>query len=121
MASIPRLGRGTGSGGTKERGGDTTSVTSDLSELVSLVLAYAKQETLDPIKLLGRYVLWGVIGAVLLSISGVLFTLGVVRLLQTELGVHVHGSLTWLPYIGGLIFALAFVGAAVSRIARAPR
>lgn len=90
-------------------------------DLLRLVLAYAKQETIDPIKALARYVLWGLAGAVLLSIGLVLVGLAAVRLLQTEVHVPLSGDLTWVPYLGGVVIALAVAGLAVSRIVKAPR
>ena len=43
-----------------------------IRELKELVIAYAKQETVDPIKGLGRYVAFGVLGALLIGL-GVMF------------------------------------------------
>jgi FtsH-binding integral membrane protein len=103
------------------RGDDDKSVKDQGSELVSMVIAYAKQETLDPLKSLGRYLIWGVLGAILLSIGGLLLTLAVLRLLQTELHHHLSGSLTWVPYVGALLFAAIIVGAAISRIGKVSR
>jgi uncharacterized membrane protein YidH (DUF202 family) len=91
------------------------------TDLARLVLAYAKQETVDPLKTLGRYLLWGVIGAVLLSVGVVLLSLAAVRLLQTELSVHLRGELTWVPYLGGVLLALVVAGSAVSRIGKGSR
>jgi hypothetical protein len=110
--AIPRPGR------TSQ---DDKSVRDHGSELLRLVVAYAKQETVDPLKSLGRYVLWGTVGAILLAIGSVLLSLAVVRVLQTELARHLSGDLTWVPYTGGLLFGLAVAGLAVSRIARVPR
>jgi hypothetical protein len=57
-----------------------------VTEFVELVLAYAKQETVDPVvkqvKALGK----GVAGAALLAIGTVLLAIGFVRALQTEFG-----------------------------------
>jgi hypothetical protein len=111
LPSIPRPGRGD----------DDKSARELVTELVRLIVAYAKQETLDPLKTLGRYLIWGVIGAVLLSTGGVLLTLAVLRVLQTELAAHLSGSLTWVPYVGALLFAVAVVGGAASRIGKVPR
>ncbi|MGH9076539.1 MAG: hypothetical protein ACRDY0_03665 [Acidimicrobiales bacterium] len=97
------------------------SVPTLVTELKDLVVAYAKQETLDPLKALGRFVLWGAIGAVLLSIGAVLLALAVVRLLQTEAGAHLSGDLSWVPYSGGILLAVLVAGAAASRIAKLPR
>ncbi len=81
-----------------------------VDEFVSMVVAYAKQETLDPIKALGRYVAFGIVGALLIGIGGGLLALAAVRAIQAETGQHLTGSLTWAPYLGGVI--VAGVGAA---------
>jgi len=86
------------------------------SELLGLVIGYAKQETVDPLKSLARFVAWGVAGAVLLSTGGVLLALAAVRAAQAESGVHLHGSLTWVPYAGGLILAVVGATWSISRI-----
>lgn len=97
------------------------SVPTLLGELKDLVVAYAKQETVDPLKHLLRYLLFGLVGAVFVSIGCVLLALGILRAIQTEAGVHLSGDLTWVPYTGGILFALIVAGLAVSRIAKAPR
>jgi hypothetical protein len=57
-----------------------------VAEFVQLVVAYAKQETVDPVvkqaKTLGK----GIAGAALLAFGTVLLAIGFVRALQTELG-----------------------------------
>jgi hypothetical protein len=93
----------------------------DATELKDLVLAYVRQETLDPLKSLVRFLLWGAIGAVLLSLGAFLVTLGIVRAVQTETGTHLHGDWSWVPYFGGVIFALLVVIVAATRIAKVPR
>lgn len=103
------------------RSSDRESVKDLGSELARLILAYAKQETLDPLKALGRYVLWGVAGAVFLSIGLVLLALAVLRLLQAEATPALGGNLTWVPYLGGIALAVIVAGAAAARIVRSPR
>lgn len=67
------------------------------SDLFQLVVAYAKQETVDPVvdqvKALGR----GLAGALLLSLGTVLLALGALRALQAELGSSV-ASAGWYAY-----------------------
>ncbi len=57
-----------------------------VTELVKLVVAYAKQETVDPVvkqaKVLGK----GVAGAALLALGTLLLALGFLRALQVEFG-----------------------------------
>ena len=80
-------------------------------ELYDLVRAYAKQETLEPIKGLGRYAAFGVVGSVLVGIGVVLLAVGVLRVLQTETGDTFDGGWSWVPYIATL-FACALVAGA---------
>ena len=93
----------------------------DATEFKDLLLAYVRQETLDPLKTLGRFLLWGAVGALLLSLGTFLVALGIVRAVQTEAGAHLSGDLSWVPYVGGLIFALFVVVLAATRIAKVPR
>jgi hypothetical protein len=108
------IGTGSDSDGDKSVGNMAT-------ELSNLVVAYAKQETVDPLKSLGRFVAFGLAGALLIAVGGAVLTLAVVRLLQDETGVHLHGDLSWVPYAGGILVALAGVGWSLSRITRGLR
>lgn len=92
-----------------------------LNELLGLVVAYAKQETIGPLRSLGRFLIWGVIGALLMTAAGILLTLAAIRAVQTEAAPHVSGNLSWLPYIGGIIVAAVFAGLAVRRISKVPK
>ncbi|HET6963798.1 MAG TPA: hypothetical protein VFH58_03435 [Acidimicrobiales bacterium] len=107
-----------GSGGGKS---DDKGVGTHFNELLTLVLAYAKQETVVPIKNLGRYVAWGVAGAILFAVGGAMLTLTAVRVVQTETGNHLRGNLTWVPYIGGVIVAGAGGMWATLRIVKGDR
>lgn len=100
---------------------DEKSVPTLINELKDLVISYAKQETIDPLKALGRFLLFGVIGAVLLSVGVVLLSLAIVRAIQTEVGVHLSGSLSWVPYSGGVLFGLIVAGLAARRIGKVER
>jgi hypothetical protein len=107
----------TASGSTAKGPGDP-SVKGTTVELKDLVVAYAKQETLDPLKALGRFLLWGGIGAVLLAVGTVIGSITVVRAIQTETAPHLTGDWSWVPYTGGVLFALAMAGLAAAKIAR---
>ena len=85
-----------------------------VAETWDLVRAYAKQETLDPLKGLGRYAAFGVGGSLLLSIGVVLLLVGGLRALQTETGATCDGSWSWVPYLI-VLAAAALVLALVAR------
>jgi peptidoglycan biosynthesis protein MviN/MurJ (putative lipid II flippase) len=87
-----------------------------VGEVVNLVKAYAKQETVGPLKNTGRWMAMGTAGALALAIGGVLLLLGLLRLLQTEWERSARGSLSWLPYVIVLVVAAAAIALAVSRI-----
>lgn len=68
-------------------------------ELWELVVAYAKQETVDPLKRLGRFLAVGVVASFFLGTGLVLLALAGLRALQTETGDTFDGDLTWAPYL----------------------
>jgi hypothetical protein len=108
-------------GGLKKRldrlvGGEDRSVRVLVTELRRLVVAYAKQETIDPLKKLARFVLWGLIGSFLLAVGSLLLTLAVVRVLQAETGSALTGNLSWVPYAGGIIFAVLVLAFTATRV-----
>ena len=80
-----------------------TSLPAQAAQLWDLVRAYAKQETIEPIKGLGRYAAMGLAGSVFLAIGLVLLTLGGLRALQTETGDTFDGSWSWAPYLITLV------------------
>lgn len=88
-----------------------------VGELWELVKAYVRQEAVDPIRGVGRYVLFGVAGALLVGAGVSLLAIGGLRLLQFETGSTFHGDLSWIPYViavvalaGGGVACLAAVG-----------
>lgn len=89
------------------------SLPGHLQDLWQLVVAYARQETLDPLKSLGRYLAFGLAGSAVLGIGLVLLVLGVLRLLQSETGSAFDGHLSWLPYVVVLVACAAVAAAAL--------
>jgi len=71
-------------------------------ELRDLVVTYVKQETVVPLKQLGRYVGFGSAGALLLGLGSLLLGVGGLRALQTETGDTFKGDWSWAPY--GIMF-----------------
>ena len=89
---------------------DERSLPGQVAELWDLVRAYAQQETIEPIKGLGRYAAMGIAGSLLLAIGLVLLLLAGLRALQTETGDVFAEHLSWVPYLitlavgGGLAY-----------------
>lgn len=86
------------------------------SELWQLVVTYLKQETLEPIKSLGRFLAVGLAGSVLLSVGLVLLLLGALRVLQTELGTPFEGNWSFVPYLITLALSGLMAGLALRAI-----
>jgi hypothetical protein len=85
-------------------------------ELKDLCIAYVRQETVVPLKQLGRYLALGVAGSVLMGVGVLLMALGLLRLLQTQTGDTFDGDWSWVPYV--IVFAALVVGAAIVWLAR---
>lgn len=90
---------GKGLGGLRDEG----------NEAFRLIVDYVKQETLDPVKGLGRYLIFGVVGSIALSIGLAIVAVGLLRLLQDGTAGAFSGNLSWIPY---LICAVVVVGVA---------
>ena len=97
------------------------SLPGEAQELFQLVVGYAKQETLDPVKSLGRFVGYGMAGALLGSLGAVLLLLGALRLLQTETGEAFDGNLTFVPYLVVLAVSGAIAAGAMKARSRGQR
>lgn len=70
-----------------------------LGELKEMTVTYTKQETIDPLKSIGRFVGFGVGGSFLLGIGLCLLALAALRALQTETGDTFEGDWSWAPYL----------------------
>jgi cytochrome b subunit of formate dehydrogenase len=91
-----------------------------IRELREMIVAYAKQETVEPIQGLGRYTAWGLLGAFLMGM-GVLFAeVGFLRALQYFTYPHWTGNWSWLPYFVVVIVSV-LVAAAVWAARRKPK
>jgi hypothetical protein len=79
-------------------------------ELRELVVAYAKQETADPLKGLGRFVGYGVAGALLLGTGISFLAIGLLRGLEENRGWLVHGNWSWVPYAIDIVALVMIAG-----------
>jgi hypothetical protein len=80
-------------------------------ELRDLVVTYVKQETIVPLRQLGRYIGFGIAGALLLGLGVVLLGVGGLRALQTETGETFTGDWSWAPYL--IVFVALLLGGAI--------
>src|SRR5580658_8266042 len=69
-------------GGHRKAGGARDGA----GDLLQLVIAYAKQETLDPVLRQLKKLGWGVAGGACMALGTAFLALGFVRALQTEFG-----------------------------------
>ena len=84
-----------------------------IRELKELIIAYVKQETIDPIKGLGRYLAFGVLGALLTGFGVVFLAMSLLRALQGESsGPHFTGNWSWVPYLITVVALLVVVAIA---------
>ncbi len=87
-------------------------------ELFDLVVAYARQETVEPLRGAGRWVAVGLVSMALMSVGMVLFALGLLRAVQDIGGTTFDGTWSFVPYVFGVVFASVIVVVAISQIKR---
>lgn len=101
--------------------GSTKALPTLVTELWELVVAYVKQETLVPLKSLGRFIAFGVAGSVLIATGSVLLVLAALRALQAETGDVFDGRLSFAPYLLTVVLCGIFIGLAVRAIGKEKR
>lgn len=100
---------------------DDKGVGEVIGDLWELVREYARQETIDPLKSIGRFLGYGVAGAAALSLGLLFVSLAVLRLLQTETEAHLRGSWNWVPYLVTVVIDALVVLLAVRAIKKPVR
>jgi hypothetical protein len=99
-----------GSHGLRHAGDDAFQLTVD----------YLKQETVEPLRGLGRFLSMGIAGSFFLAFGILLILLGVLRLLQTETGSALTGDWSWVPYAVVAVLGVVVIGVAAWRITAGP-
>lgn len=88
------------------------------TELWELSTAYARQETVDPLRGLGQFLRNGVAGALVLALGAFLLLLSLLRLLQTQTDTTFTGNLSWVPYLVVVIVAAGLIALVVWRVVK---
>ena len=88
------------------------------SDVVELVVAYARQETVEPLRGAGRWILWGLISMTFVAFGMVIFSLGLLRLTQDLGNSAFDGAFSWAPYGIAMLFSAVIVAFAISQIRR---
>ena len=90
----------------------------DIGDVIGLVKTYVRQETVGPLKGIGRKIGLGVAGAFLLGLGLFFLALGLLRLIQTKIPRLAEGTMSLLSYLIVIVFCLAVTGLAVWRISK---
>ena len=92
----------------------TRGTPATFSEVVDLVRAYVRQQTVSPLRGVWRWVGFGLFGGILLVIGLVFMALGGLRGLQTISALD--GRWSFVPYFAVLLASLVILSVAKSRI-----
>lgn len=87
-----------------------------LGEVIEYVKAYAKQETVGPLKGAGQWIGFGVGASFAMGLGLVLILLGLLRLVQVEWERSASGSLSWVAYTITLVVTLVLLALTIWRI-----
>ena len=94
------------------------SISEIVQDLWDLLVAYARQETIDPLRNIGRYLAFGVGGMLVITLGVFLLGLSGLRALQTQTGDVFAGFWSWVPYVIVAVVLGGLVSVAISRIGK---
>ena len=121
---MPKDTRSPSSGSSKDSGPNKFSGSGDgnsIGEILGLVKTYARQETIGPLKGAGRWLAFGIAGALALGFGLSMLLLGLLRLLQNEAPGVFDGNWSWAPYFITLLVCVAVIGAILVAMRRSIR
>lgn len=88
---------------------------SSFTELIDMLRAYVKQETVGELRGTWRWLAWGAVGGISILLGFLFMLIGLLRLLQSTVFEN-STSLSWLPYFIVLAASVALVLFSQSRI-----
>jgi hypothetical protein len=92
------------------------NVPDTLQDLKGLLVSYAKQETIDPLRNLGRYLGFGLAGMALITLGTFFLAMSLLRFLQTMVGGFFDGFWSWVPYVIVMVVLTGAIAVALKRI-----
>ena len=96
----------------------TSAVPDVIRDLWDLLVAYTRQETVAPLRNVGRYLAYGIGGMIVITTGVFLLCMALLRALQTETHDVFGGFWSWVPYVIVSLVVLALVWFAFTRIGR---
>ncbi len=90
--------------------------TNPITDLVDTVKAYALQETVGPLKDVGRFLAMGAAGAISIGVGVVMALVALLRVLQTETNGVFDGNWSFVPYVITVAVGVLVVYIALTRI-----
>lgn len=94
------------------------AATEQVTDIVDSVKAYARQETLEPLRGAARWVAVGTLAALSLGLSMVFVALAVLRLSQDLGGATLDGSWSFVHYLITLVVVSVLAWVSFSRISQ---
>jgi hypothetical protein len=92
---------------------------SSIGDVIDTIKAYAQQQTIGPLKNVGRWLAYGAAASFTLAIGLIVLLLGVLRLVQAEWERAATGSLSWLAYVITLVLTVILLMLTLMRIKKA--
>jgi hypothetical protein len=96
----------------KSSEGEKKGIRRSGDDAFKLTIDYFKQEAIEPLKGLGKFLMWGLLGSLAIAVGILLALVGILRLLQDETGTALTGDWSWVPY-----FAVGLLGVVVAAVA----
>ncbi|MDG2112603.1 MAG: hypothetical protein P8N02_08335 [Actinomycetota bacterium] len=94
-----------------------SGLSAEVKDVVETLRNYAKQETVGPLKGLGRYLGRGIPGAVCMALAVFFLVMAGLRALQTQLTAF-DGTFSFVPYLAAmavLAVVIVLAGVGISR------
>ncbi len=87
-----------------------------------MLVTYAKQETIEPLKTLGGYLAWGIAGSMCMALGAIFVGFGTLRFFQTQFDTFDGGGIgSVVPYVAAFVVLAILIGLFVMSFVRAKK